>query len=370
MRSSTSIAFLALSALAAPTISLAAPTYAKRSSEPVYARDEATSSLLAREVRSNDESGAILPALLLGAASIIPSFFKGKREDLEAREPIACFTKECFDRVQSNPGMKWKSVGGREFDELLARAAEDESGAFWPALIGALAPTVINMFRGKREFDEVFTREFEQDLLARAEADESGAFWPAVIGALAPAVINMFRGKREFDEVFTREFEQDLLARAAEDESGAFWPALIGALAPTVINMFRGKREFQELMARAEEDESGAFWPALIGGAISLFSSLRGKREFEEVFAREFGQDLLARSDEESGAFWPALIGGAISLFSSLRGKREFEELLAREPVFCQTQQCFDMVSKNPGMMWASVPRPTRPFARSLTELD
>jgi hypothetical protein len=145
---------------------------------------------------------------------------------------------------------------------------DEQSGAFLPLLLSAI-PAAISLFKGKREFEDLMAREahtvaeFKAGLeeylrthgghLRRAEpGEESGAILPLLLSAI-PAVISLFKGKREFDDLFARELEQELLARADTPESGAFLPLLLSAI-PAAISLFKGKREFEEVFARSLVD--------------------------------------------------------------------------------------------------------------------
>jgi hypothetical protein len=250
-----------------------------------------------------------------------------------------------------------------------AKRSEDESNAISLGTIGTIASVaapvingIIDHFRNKREFEELFSRTEESGAMlklppgyqipyggpfnhiafsqARADVDpESGAILGALTG-LIPPILNTVG-----DVINKREFEE-LLARAdADDQSGAFLGALV-RLIPTAINAIGNavnKRELDELLARAVTEESGAFdWgkAANIGSIgssiVSIAHNLFGgnnKRELEEIIARTIADA------EDSGAFnWGKAadigsIGSSIvSIAHNIFGgnKREFEELLAR----------------------------------------
>jgi Ca2+-binding EF-hand superfamily protein len=352
MRSS---AILSIAALASAAPSLAAPL-----STVQYAKRQTQGSTTATP--ADDDSAA----LSLGAISTIAGFAapvingivnhfrgNGKREDDE----LGAFIRP-IGRIGIPVRPNWPTY---------ITARDEESGALWGTLFKAI-PTVVSTISGlfsnknKREIEELFAREFEthfaRELMAR-DNDESGAFWGALLKAV-PSVISAVSGlfgnnKREVEELFAREFEahyaRELMARD-DDESGAFWGALIKAI-PTVVSAVSGlfgnnKRELEleQLFARAEFDESGAIKlgtlaniGSLIGSGVSVLHNLfsgnnQNKREFEELLARSL--------TDESGAIKlgtlaniGSLIGSGVSVLHNLfsgnsQNKREFEEILAR----------------------------------------
>jgi len=156
-------------------------------------------------------------------------------------------------------------------------ADDDQSGAFWGGLFKA-AKSAFEIWKTvrPREVDELFTREFDESLFARElfnarSEDESGAFWGALLRA-APTIIRtvsrLFNKRdveqlsaREFESLLTRELEdqfaRELRARGDEedDESGAFsWRRLLGAapaIAKIVSSFFkRGSQDMEELFGR------------------------------------------------------------------------------------------------------------------------
>jgi len=144
-------------------------------------------------------SGAVLPVRELDARSNVVDFFKSFFPSIDKRDA-----------------------------EILARALEDESGAFsFSGFLKSLLPAI-----DKRH----------ADILARTLEDESGAFsFSGFLKSLLPAI-----DKRH----------ADILARTLEDESGAFsFSSLLKNLLPAL-----DKRDHDLFIARALADaESGAF---------------------------------------------------------------------------------------------------------------
>jgi len=157
-------------------------------------------------------------------------------------------------------------------------AADEQSGAFLRGLFKA-AKSAFDIWKAvrPREVDELLTREFDETLFARElfnarSEDESGAFWGALLRA-APTIIRTVSrlinkrdveelSAREFESLLTRELEEqfarELRARGDDEgdgESGAFsWRRLLGAapaIAKVVSSFFKRGTDMEELFARA-----------------------------------------------------------------------------------------------------------------------
>jgi hypothetical protein len=317
--------------------------------------------------RTEDESGAFPWGKVLStAASVLPLFLK--RDDLEE-----LFSRGHDEQIAHEFGehVARALVAG---DDNQSGAFPWGTVLKWAPTVISAVSSFFNkrdieevLARG---YDEQLAREFEdhiaRELLARDDFDlQSGAFpWAAVFKA-APTIISaansiydIFKHKREFEELFTRE-----LAASGVDESGAFPWGTVLKWAPTVISAvssFFNKRDIEEVLARGYDEQlarefedhitrellarddldlqSGAFpWravfkaaPTIISAATSIYDLFKHKRDLEGLFTREV---QAAQGDDESGAFWGLLLRAAptiISAVSSLIHKREFEDLLTR----------------------------------------
>ncbi|GJE97805.1 hypothetical protein PsYK624_140270 [Phanerochaete sordida] len=253
--------------------------------------------------------------------------------------------------LQSYVDSHQNQPSAREFIEILDRAADDDeqaSGAFSIKPLWNILKSAAGSLLGGGSSDQSQQQQQQQqrrefvDLLARAADDDSGAFGLSTLWDAAKAGFKVVTGlvdgssnQQQQQQQQSRAFVE-AVARAAQDESGAF---SLGIGSKIITGDFydggastpqqQQRREFIELLARAavEGDESGAFsfapiWKAIKGIGGTLLGGDSSSTPQQQQQQRRELITLLARAavdGDESGAFsfgtlWNAIkgIGGAL----------------------------------------------------------
>ncbi|KZT65534.1 hypothetical protein DAEQUDRAFT_740613 [Daedalea quercina L-15889] len=174
-----------------------------------------------------------------------------------------------------------------------------------------------------REFDEeIFARELANELVARK------VNWKKVgnvVGDVGKVALKFLPFKREDGELSARDFDEELFARALEEELAnreveddlvarkVNWKKVgnvVGDVAKTALHFIPFKREDAELYERGVEFDDGVVAreaPVQGSGAISFKNILHDgeqfidgvlRREDEELLARAFEEELMARGME------------------------------------------------------------------------